>query len=156
MVVVKASDRKSVTIPLNGAEYLELDAKASAAGLSLPACVRLCCGLAPWLSRGREMESRHRQAHRRPLYALERVSVTVVVTGAEYAELRARAREAGTTVPQIIRTRCGFEVRNTSLPDTPERDREEDDAWDRLRRLGLDPHPFFRSNPDESPMESGV
>jgi hypothetical protein len=143
MVGVRPSIRKSVSIPLNGAEHLELEAKASAAGLTLPACVRSRCGFAPWITRGREMESRLRQTSRRPAHALERMSVTVVLTGEEYAELQRLSREAGTTVPQFIRTRCGFEIRNTSLPDTPEREREEDDAWDRLRRLGLDPQSYF-------------
>ena len=143
MVVVKASDRRAVSIPLNGAEYLELDAKSSAAGLSLPAYVRTCCGLAAWIARNSEMASRPRQPSRRPSQALERMAVTVVLTGEECVELRSRSGEAGTTVPQYIRTRCGFEVRNTSLPSTPEREREEDDAWDRLHRLGLNPHTFF-------------
>lgn len=143
MVFVKASDRKAVSVPLNGAEYLELDAKSFAAGLSLPAYVRTCCGLSPWIARGREMESRPHQASRRPLHALERMAVTVVLTGEEYAELRTRSGEAGTTVPQYIRTRCGFEVRNTSLPNTTEREREEDDAWVRLHRLGMNPPDFF-------------
>ncbi|MCC6394689.1 MAG: hypothetical protein IT167_29100 [Bryobacterales bacterium] len=143
MVVVTASDRKALSIPLNGAEYLELDAKSSAIGLSLPAYLRTCCGLAAWIARGREMGSRARPASRHPTAALERMTVTAVLTRNEHAGLEAQAREAGTTVPQYIRTRCGFEVRNTSLPDTPEREREEDDAWVRLQLLGLDPQDFF-------------
>ena len=143
MVVVKASDRKAISIPLNGAEYLELDAKSSAAGLSLPAYVRTCCGLAAWTARGREMASRPRRPVRRPCQALERLTVTVILTGDEYNGMLLRSRDAGTTVPQYVRTQCGFEVRNTSLPNTPEREQEEDDAWDRLRRLGLDPQGFF-------------
>lgn len=143
MVFVMASDRKAVSVPLNGAEYLELDAKASAAGLTLPAYVRTCCGLAPWIARGREMASRPRQPSRRPSEALERIAVTVVLTGEECVELRSRSREIGTTLPQYIRTRCEFEIRNTSLPNTPEREREEDDAWDRLRRLGIHPESLF-------------
>jgi hypothetical protein len=47
---VKASDRKAVSIPLNGEEYLELDTKSSAAGLSLPADVRTCCGFVAWIA----------------------------------------------------------------------------------------------------------
>ena len=43
-------------------------------------------------------------------------------------------------------TRLGLSVRWTSNPNTEERDREEDDAWERLRRLGLDPKKYF---PDE-------
>jgi hypothetical protein len=140
---VKASDRKAISIPLNGAEYLELETKASAKELSLPAFVRSCCGLPPWIARGREMASRPRQAARRPSQALERLTVTVILTGDEYDGMLLRSRDAGTTVPQYVRTRCGFEVRNTSLPNTPEREQEEDDAWDRLRRLGLEPQGFF-------------
>jgi hypothetical protein len=132
-----------VTIPLNGAEYLELDAKSSEAGLSLPAYVRTCCGLSPWIARGREMASRPRQPARRPSQALERLSVTVILTGDEYDGMLLRSRDAGTTIPQYVRTRCGFEVRNTSLPNTSERDREEDDAWSRLRLLGWDPQAYF-------------
>lgn len=143
MVVVKASDRKALSIPLNGAEYLELDAKSSAAGLSLPAYVRTCCGLSPWIARGREMAARPRQPSRSPSHALARLAVTVVLAGEEYVELQSRSREAGTTVPQYIRTRCGFEIRNTSLPNTPEREREEDDAWARLGRLGFNPQQYF-------------
>jgi hypothetical protein len=132
-----------VTILLNGAEYLELDAKSSEAGLSLPAYVRTCCGLPPWIARGREMASKPRQPVRRPSQALERLSVTVILTGDEYNGMLLRSREAGTTLPQYVRTRCGFQIRNTSLPNTPERMQEEDDAWDRLRRLGLEPQGFF-------------
>jgi hypothetical protein len=90
------------------------------------------------------MGSRSRPSARRPTSAMERMAVTVVLTGDEYAELRSRAREAGTTIPQYVRTRCGFEIRNTSLPNTPEREREEDDAWERIQRLGLDTQEFFR------------
>ncbi len=143
MKCVRPAGRKSVTIPLNGAEYLELDAKSSEAGLSLPAYVRTCCGLSAWIARGREMESRPRQPARRPSQALERLSVTIILTGDEYDGMLLRSRDTGTTLPQYVRTRCGFEVRNTSLPNTPERVQEEDDAWDRLRRLGLEPQGFF-------------
>lgn len=143
MVVVKASDRKALSIPLNGAEYLELDAKSSAAGLSLPAYVRTCCGLSPWIARGREMGSRARPASRHPTAALERMTITAVLTRDEHAGLQAQARETGTTVPQHVRTLCGFERRNTSLHNTVEREREEDDAWERLKRLGLEPSEFF-------------
>lgn len=147
MVFVQASHRKALSIPLNGAECLELDSKSCAAGLSLPAYVRTCCGLSPWIARGREMESRLRKPSRRPSQALERLSVTVVLTGEECDELRSRSREVGTTLPQYIRTRCGFEIRNTSLPNTTEREREEDDAWERLQRLGLNAKEYFA--PDE-------
>jgi hypothetical protein len=156
MVFVMASDRKAVSVPLNGAEYLELDAKASAAGLTLPAYVRTCCGLSPWIARGHEMAARPRQPSRRPSQALERMAVTVVLTCEEHGDLLSRSRNTGTSVPQYVRTQCGFEVRNTSLPNTPERDREEDDAWDRLQRLGLNPQAFFGSRRDAHPTSSDV
>ncbi len=143
MVVMKPSGKKAVTIPLNGAEYLELEARSAEAGLSLPAFVRTCCDLPAWITRGSEMAGRPRPAARRPTMALERLAVTVVLTEAERITLRAQAREARTTLPQYFRTRCGFEIRNSSLPNTIERDREEDDAWERLQRLGLDPQGYF-------------
>jgi hypothetical protein len=34
-------------------------------------------------------------------------------------------------------------VRWASQPKTSSRDHEEDDAWDRLKRLGLDPEQYF-------------
>jgi hypothetical protein len=40
-------------------------------------------------------------------------------------------------------TCCGWLVRLTSLPYTPQRDSAEDDAWDRLRRLGLELESYF-------------
>lgn len=133
----------SGSVPLNDADYLELVTKSSAAGLSLPASVRKCCGMSPWIVRGREMESRPREPVWRPSLALERISVVVVLTGGEYGDMLSRSRRAGTTVRQYVRLQCGFEVRNTSLPNTPEREREEDDAWEQLQRLGLVPQPFF-------------
>ena len=39
--------------------------------------------------------------------------------------------------------RGAWQVRQTSLPNTPERDSEEDDAWERLRQLGLEPEEYF-------------
>ncbi|MCL4797831.1 MAG: hypothetical protein KJZ84_24920 [Bryobacteraceae bacterium] len=120
-----------------------MDARSAEAGLSLPAFVRTCCDLPAWISRGSEMAGRRRPAARRPKMALERLAVTVVLTEAERVMLRAQAGEARTTLPQYLRTRCGFEFRSSSLPNTIERDREEDDAWGRLQRLGLDPQGYF-------------
>jgi len=63
--------------------------------------------------------------------ALDRLAVTIMVTDAERAELSAGA--VGLSFPQYIRTRCGWQARQISPPNTPERDSEEDDAWERLR-----------------------
>jgi hypothetical protein len=75
--------------------------------------------------------------------ALERKAITFRVNLAEYLELETRARHAGLTVPNYIRTQLGFQVRWSSNLGSEERDREEDDAWERLRRLGLDPMAYF-------------
>jgi hypothetical protein len=130
-------------IPLNGAEWLDVDARATAASLTLPAYIRSRCDLAPWLQRGAEMADRSKTPGRRPKLALERRPVTITLTAEERERLIALAREASATLPQYIRTRCELQVRNTSLPGTKERDCEEDDAWERLTRLGLEAEAYF-------------
>ena len=45
----------------------------------------------------------------------------------------------------------GWLVRQTSLPRIEGRYREEDDAWERLQRLGLEARQFFPQ--DEAPPE---
>jgi len=138
-----AIKRKSVTISVNGAEHLELDAEARQASLTIPAYVRARCGFEPWSARGREMRGRAHSATRRTVMALDRLGVTITVTEAEHAGLEARAAAAGLSISQYIRTRCGFQVRWSSLPGTDERGNEEDDAWERLKRLGLNPQDYF-------------
>jgi len=64
-----------------------------------------------------------------------------VVTEAERAELDTGASASGLSFPQYIRTRCGWQVRQTSLANTPERWSEEDDARERLRQLELELEP---------------
>lgn len=138
--------RKAITISVNGAEYLELDAAARQASLTIPAYARTRCGLEPWSVRGRELQGRAQPASRTPVMALDRLSLTITVTEAEHANLEAWATAATLSIPQYIRTRCWFQVRWTSLPNTEERDREEDDAWERLRRLGVNPEDYFRQD----------
>ena len=143
-----AIKRKPITLSINGAEFMELDVRSREAGLTIPAYVRTRCGLEPWIARGREMQGRALPAGR-PVLALDRMPVTITATDEEYASLAAQARlpnGPGLSIPQFVRTRCGFEVRQTSLPNTEERDREEDNAWDRLRRLGLEPKDYFPPN----------
>jgi hypothetical protein len=142
-----AIKRKAVTISVNGAEYLELDARAKESSLTTPAYIRTRCGFEAWIARGREMQDRVQSAGHRHVMALDRLSVTITVTEAEYSELGAQATAAGVSIPQQIRTRCGFNVRWTSQPNTEDRDREEDDAWQRLQRLGLNPRDYFPTEP---------
>ena len=75
--------------------------------------------------------------------ALDRKSITISVNLAEFLELDAAAHVASLSVPQYVRTRLGVSVRWTSNPNTEQRDREEDDAWERIQRLGLDPKKYF-------------
>ena len=136
--------RVPVTAAFNGAEYYDLHAGATAAGITIPAHVRTRCGLPPWISRGREMTKGTPPA--KQLKALDRVTVTIMVTDQEYAALRDQAsmpNGPGITVPQYIRSRCGFRVRYASNPNTPDRDREEDEAWEILDRLGLKADDYF-------------
>jgi hypothetical protein len=79
----------------------------------------------------------------RPTRALERRSITLALTDPEREQLLGEARQAGTTLPQHIRTRCGFKIRNTSLPGTDEREDEADDAWQILKGFGLNPQDYF-------------
>jgi hypothetical protein len=71
----------------------------------------------------------------RPTRALERRSITLALADPEREQLIGEARQAGTTLPQYIRTRCSLKIRNTSLPGTD----EADDAWQILKGLGLNP-----------------
>ncbi len=134
---------RALTIQLNGAEWLELLSRAGAASCTIPAYVRTLCGLPAWLRRGEEMAGRTSSA-RRPTSALERRSVTVVLTDQEYERVAGEASQAGQRLAQFVRTRCGFQVRNSSLPGTDEREDEADDAWERLKGLGLEPQDYFK------------
>lgn len=75
--------------------------------------------------------------------ALERRSITIRVTEPEREQLASEASQAGMLLTQYIRQRCGLHVRTTSLPGTDERENEADDAWERLKRLGLDARHYF-------------
>jgi len=77
------------------------------------------------------------------MHALDKRQVRFTVDYAEYLELEHLAREAHATLQNYIRTQLGLRVRLTARPETDERDRQEDEAWDRLVRLGLDPKLFF-------------
>ncbi len=131
-------------VTLNGAEFLELEARAREVGLSVPQFIRMRCGLtARGIVAVGNVAPEDPCRARRPVLALERRNVTIVLDDAEREHLKAQAHEAGTTLPQHIRTLCDLAVRNTSLPGTEERDLEEEDAWERLKRLGLNPREYF-------------
>ena len=142
--------RYPITMALNGAEYLEICKVAQEMQVTIPACVRTKCKLPPWIYRGGEMVGRASQMQG-GVMALDRMAVTIMVTETERARLLAEAGLVGLSLAQFVRTRCGWLVRQTSLPNTEGRYREEDDAWERLQRLGLEPKNFFPQ--DESQPE---
>jgi hypothetical protein len=113
----------------------------------MPAYVRSRCRLTALNSRGRDMVGRT-SAIKKNVMALDRLVVTIMVTDAERAELDAGARAVGLSFPQYIRARCGWQMRQTSLPNTAERDSEKDDAWERFRQLGLEPESYFGADND--------
>ena len=129
-------------VSVNGAEWLCLEAQARVEGRTIPQQVRALCGLAARTVVGGAPREVITTAPR-PELALERRSITLPLTGPEHEQLLGEARQAGTSLPQYIRTRCGFKVRNTSLPNTDERENEEDDAWQILKGLGLKPEDYF-------------
>ena len=142
--------RYPITMALNGAEYLEISKLAQEMQVTIPACVRTKCGLPPWIYRGGEMVGRASQMQG-GVMALDRLAVTIMVTETERGRLQAEARIVGLSLAQFVRVACGWLVRQTSLPNTESRYREEDDAWERLKRLGLEPKNFFPQ--DESQPE---
>lgn len=62
---------------------------------------------------------------------------------AEMLDVEAQARAAGQSVNNHVRTKLGLQERNVGKRTAEERDREEDDAMDRLQRLGLDPQAYL-------------
>lgn len=83
--------------------------------------------------------------------ALDRMAVTITFTATERPTVQAEAAAIGLSLAQYVRTRCGWLVRQPSLPNTSGRYREEDDAQERLQRLCLEPKTFFPQ--DESQTE---
>lgn len=135
--------RKVITLAVNGSEYLELEAHAKDAGLTVPAYVRSRCGLEPWPYRTREMLARARTIRATTPMALDRLSVSLNVTAQEHEAIGREASAAGLSVPQYVRTRCELPVRWSSALGSEARENEADEAWERLKRLGLKPEEYF-------------
>ncbi len=134
-------------VAVNGAEWLDLEARARAAGMSMPQYLRSLCGLSARCVIAAGEPIRAEPAHgRQPTHALERRTITVPLSPEDRERLLEEARCAGVgSLGQYIRSRAGLQIRNTSLPGTAERDEEEDDAWGRLQRLGLSAKDYFTS-----------
>jgi hypothetical protein len=81
------------------------------------------------------------------MHGLDKRHVRFTVDYAEYLELEHRVREAHPTMQNYIRSRLSFPERLTARPDAEERGRQEDEAWERPMRLGLDPNKYFPEEP---------
>ena len=128
-----------VTIAINGAEELGLAKAASDLGVTIQSFVLTRCGVQAW-----RLGAPARATHRRPVrMALDRRSITVYLSPEDHATLKAHGRQAGLSLPQYMRTRCGYPVRHVSMPGTEDRDREIDEAWEILRRLGMNADDYF-------------
>lgn len=131
--------RIAVTMAVNGAEELGLAKHASDLGVTIQSLVLSRCDVQTW-----RLEAPARASHRRPVrLALERRAITVYLSPKDHAALKDQSRQAGLSLPQYIRTRCGLPVRWVSMPGTDERDREEDETYVILRGMGVDPEPYF-------------
>ncbi len=105
--------------------------------------MRTRCELEPLAFRSREMPGRSESRRARPQTALERLALSISATEDEYEALTHQARSAGLSVPQYVRTRCEFPVRWSSMLGSEARENEADEAWERLKRLGLMPEEYF-------------
>lgn len=104
--------RIAVTIAINGAEELGLAKAASDLGVTIQSFVLTRCGIQAW-----RLGAPARATHRRPVrMALDRRSITVYLSPEDHATLKAHGRQAGLSLPQYMRTRCGYPVRHVSMP----------------------------------------
>jgi len=76
-------------------------------------------------------------------HALEKRVLRITMNVAEMLDVEAQARSAGQSVNNYVRTRLGLQERNVGNRSAEERDREEDDAMERLQRLGVDPQAYL-------------
>jgi len=74
---------------------------------------------------------------------LARETIRFQVNHAERRLLEAKAREAGMSVANYLRTRVGLPERQAGRPMVEQLDAEQDQAWEILRGLGLDPAGYF-------------
>lgn len=75
--------------------------------------------------------------------ALDKWRLTITFNHAERLDLEARARAAGQSVHNYVRQHLGYPPRYPGARGTDQAEREADEAWDILKRLGLDPRDYF-------------
>jgi hypothetical protein len=82
--------------------------------------------------------------------ALGRQQLRCQVNRAEMMLIEAKAREEGKSVANYVRSRLGLPDRNAGRPTVGQLEVEQDQAWEILRSLGLDPAAYFP--PDDAWM----
>lgn len=82
--------------------------------------------------------------------ALIRQPLRCQVNRAEMMLIEAKAREEGRSVANYVRSRLGLPDRNAGRPTVGQLEVEQDQAWEILRSLGLDPAAYFP--PDDTWM----
>ncbi len=84
--------------------------------------------------------------------ALVRQPLRCWVNRAEMMLIEARAREEGKSVANYVRSKLGLPDRNAGRPTVAQLEVEQDQAWEMLRNLGLDPTAYFP--PDDAWIEA--
>lgn len=84
--------------------------------------------------------------------ALGRQQLRCQVNRAEMMLIEAKAREEGRSVANYVRSRLGLPDRNAGRPTVGQLEVEQDQTWEILRSLGLDPAAYFP--PDDAWIEA--
>jgi len=74
---------------------------------------------------------------------LARETIRFQVNHADRRLLEAKAREAGISVANYLRASAGLPERAAGRPTVEQLEAEQDQAWEILRGLGLDPAGYF-------------
>lgn len=80
--------------------------------------------------------------------ALTRQTLRAQVNRAEMMLIESKARAAGMSVGNYVRSLLGLPERSAGRPTRAQMEAEQDHAWQILTSMGIDPAPFFPA--DES------
>jgi hypothetical protein len=84
--------------------------------------------------------------------ALIRQTIHVRVNRAEMMALEAKAKETNMSVANYVRTVLGLPERTPGRPSADQLEREQDEAWNLLQGIGVDPAAYFPD--DDSWLDS--
>ncbi len=83
--------------------------------------------------------------------ALARRTISIQVREDEFLQLRKESRAAGMSIANYLRTGRGLPENSAGKPTIEQLERESDEAWNRLKDLGLNPEKYFP--PDDEWMD---